>query len=271
MIIVSILIHILGNYLPKWILPKAKQHNPIIKLSGLFFDFFIAFLILFFIHLLSPKSYYVDNKDAIYGLEFNETMQELGFENGDKILSINNQPVKDISKISIDLLMNSGSKIKIKRQGSYKELRINDDDIVKILHSKGTPIKVKLKPNKEGDKIHEIKHTQEKFSFGKVLKDYQKNIKGTFDFVTPKNDYKKVGGISSVFKNFNGQISFLAFCCTVIGILNLLPLPGFSLGNFIISVIELKRGKIFNSKKKNIVCLCTVVVVIIIIFFKLGY
>jgi len=130
MIIISILIHILGNQFPNRILPKAKQDNPILKLSGLFIDFLVAFLILFFIHLLSPKNYYIENNDAIYGMEFNETMEKLGFEDGDKIISINNQPVKDISKISIDIIMNPNSIIKISRNNHYRKLIVNDNQIM---------------------------------------------------------------------------------------------------------------------------------------------
>lgn len=266
MIIVSILIHILGSYFPKWILPKARQHNPILKLSGLFIDFFVAFLILLLISFTSANTF-IDNKDAIYGLEFNDTMQELGFENGDKIISINNKPVKDINKISLDLLINPGSIIKIRRKNDYKELKINDNEVMKILQSKGTLIKAKLTPNIEGSEIQEIKQTKEKLSFRSILKIYQNNIKGAYDFINPKKDYKKVGGIHPVGNGYRENMLFLAFCCTIIGLLNLLPLPGFSLGNFIISAIELKRGKIFNFKKKNFVCLCTVFIVILIVFF----
>lgn len=263
MIVVSILIHFLGNYLPKWILSKAKQNNPFLKLSGLFVDFFTAFLILFLIHLLSPKAYYIDNKDIIYDLEFNETMLQLGFENGDKIISINNQPIKNISEITNLILLNPNSIIK--RKNDYKELKISDSEAMKILQSEGTPIKAKLKPNTKEGKIQEIKQTQEKFSFEKVLKNFQHNIKEAYDFIIPKKDYKKVGGIGATSKSFIGQISLLPFYCIIVGLLNLLPLPGFSLGNFIISFIELKRGKAFNLKKKNIVSLCTVCFVIIFI------
>ncbi len=55
MIILSILIHCLGNYLPKWILAKNKQNNPFLKLSGLFADFFIAFLLIFLFIYYIPK------------------------------------------------------------------------------------------------------------------------------------------------------------------------------------------------------------------------
>jgi membrane-associated protease RseP (regulator of RpoE activity) len=268
MIIISILIHILGNYLPKWILPKIKQQNPIVKLSGLLIDFFTAFLILLLISLTSTNTY-TDNKNAVCGLEFNDTMQKLGFQNGDKIISINNQPVKDINKIGIDIIMNPNSIIKIRRKNDYKEISINDNDITKILQSKGTLIKAKNRLNTEGDKIQEIKQTKEKFSFRNILKIYQKNIRGAYDFINPKKDYKKLGGIRPVGKGFREKILFLAFCCTIVGLLNLLPLPGFSLGNFIISAIELKRGKTFNLKKKNIVCLCTVfIVILIVVFFR---
>jgi membrane-associated protease RseP (regulator of RpoE activity) len=266
MIILSILIHPVGNYLPKWILPKNKQINPIMKLSGLFTDFFVAFFILSLIHLFSPKEYYINNKDAIYGLEFNKTMQQLGFKNGDKIVSVNNQPIEKISEITSLILLNSNSIIKIKRNNNFKELKITDEEIMKILHSEGTPISVKRNFSKERGKIQEIKHTQEKFSFLAVLKSYQNNIKGAYHFIIPKNYYKKVSGFNIKTNTFKEKISLLAFCSTLVGLLNLIPLLGFSLGNFIISLIEVKREKPFNQKKKNILCLSTVFVIIIFIF-----
>ncbi|RZJ44194.1 MAG: hypothetical protein EOO19_12185 [Chryseobacterium sp.] len=66
--------------------------------------------------------------------------------------------------------------------------------------------------------------------------------------------------------SFKEKISLLAFCSTIVGLLNLIPLPGFSLGNFIISLIESKREKPFDQKRKNILCLSTVFVVTIFIF-----
>lgn len=260
MIIVSVLIHILGNYFPKWTLPKTKQHIPLLKLSGLLIDFFVAFLILLLISLTSANIY-IDNKDAVYGLEFNDTMQELGFKNGDKIISINNQPPKDVNKITIDIAMNPNTVIKINRDNNYKELIINDKEVIKILQSKKTPVKAKLIPNIP------LKQTKEKFSLGKVLKNYQNNIKGAYDFISPKKDYKKIGGIRTEAKGFKENVSLLAFFCTVIGILNLLPLPGFSLGNFIISIIELKKRKLFDVKKKRIVCLSSVLIVVLMILY----
>lgn len=260
MIILSILIHLLGNYLPKWFLPKNKQNNPALKLSGLFFDFLIAFLILFIIHLSSPKTSYIRNDDAIYGLEFNKTMQQLGFENGDKVISINNQSIEKISEITNLILLNSNSVVKVKRKNNYTEIKINDEEKLKILQSKGIAVKAK-----QGEKIQEIKQTQEKFSFKKVLKSYQNNIKGAYSFIIPKKDYKKISGINITTNGLKEKISFLAFCCIIVGLLNLIPLPGFSLGNFIISLIEFKRNKPFRGKSKKIAGISTVFIVIIIL------
>ncbi|WP_042721813.1 M50 family metallopeptidase [Flavobacterium sp. B17] len=245
---------------------KTKQNNPFLKLSGLFLDFFTAFLLVFLIHLLAPKSYYIENKDAIYGLEFSNTMQELGFENGDKIISINNQPVKKISEITNMILLNPNTIIKIKRNNDYTELKISDSEVIQILQSEGTPIKVKFTPNIEEGKIQNIKQTKEKFSFIKVLENYQAYIKGAYYFINPKKDYKKISGMNLNSNSFTENISLLAFCCIIVGILNILPLPGFSFGNFIISFIELRRGKKFNLKNKNIVGLCLIFIVILFIF-----
>ncbi|WP_408092494.1 zinc metalloprotease [Chryseobacterium terrae] len=198
-------------------------------------------------------------------MEFNKTMQQLGFENGDKIISINNKPVKNTDKIGVDILMNSGSEIKVMRQNSYKVLKINDNDIAKILNSEGTPIKVRLKPDVNGEKSQQIKQTQEKFSFASVLERYKSNVKAAYKFIIPEKDYKKVNGINIKTNGFKGKIVLLSFCCTIIGLLNLIPFPGFSLGNFIIALVELKRNKKFNPQKKNIVGLCTVCFVVILI------
>ena len=196
MIILSILIHLVGNYLPKWILSKNKQMNPIMKLSGLFADFFAAFFILLLIHLLSPRAYYVNNKDATNGLEFNETMQQLGFENGDKILSVNNQPIRKVSEITNLIIFNSNSTIKVKRKNSYMTLKINDEGIMKILQSDRIAIKEKIIAHNNSGEVQEVKQTKEKFSFLAVLKSYQNNIKGAYHFIIPQNDYKKIRGIN---------------------------------------------------------------------------
>lgn len=266
MIIISVFIHILGNHLPKWILQKAQQNNPILKLSGLFIDFFIAFLIIFLVQLLSPKGYYIDNKDAIYGYEFSDVMKEIGFEDGDKIVAVDHQPVGKATEITMAIVMDSI--ITINRDNRNIDIQIIDEDKMKILESKDIPVKVKLTPNAKGEEIKEIKRTKEKFSFIAVLKGYQINIKGAYNFINPERDYKKVSGINFSANSLKEKIGLLAFTCLIVGILNLLPLPGFSLGNFIISIIEKKRGKSFDTRKKNIIGFSTVFLVVVFILYQ---
>ncbi|MBW7675212.1 site-2 protease family protein [Chryseobacterium chendengshani] len=238
------------------------------KLSGLFVDFFVAFLILFLMHLSSPKAYYISNKDAIYGLEFNKTMQELGFKNGDKIVSVNNQPLEKTSEIINLILFNSNTTIKIKRNNNYQEIRIDDQEKIKIIQSEGIAIEARIPTHNGNGEIQEVKQTQVKFNFLAVLKSYQNNIRGAYHFIIPQRDYKKLSGINMKTNSFKEKISLLAFCSTIVGLINFIPLPGFSLGNFIVSLIELKRKKPFTQKKKNILCLSTVFVIII---FILGF
>lgn len=266
MIIISVFIHILGNHLPKWTLQKAQQNNPIIKLSGLSIDFFIAFLIIFLVQLLSPKGYYIDYKDAIYGYEFSDVMKEIGFEDGDKIVAVDHQPVGKATEITMAIVMNSI--ITINRDNRNIDIQIIDEDKMKILESKDIPVKVKLTPNVKGEEIKEIKRTKEKFSFIDVLKGYQINIKGAYNFINPERDYKKVSGINFSANSLKEKMGLLAFTCLIVGILNLLPLPGFSLGNFIISIIEKKRRKSFDTRKKNIIGFSTVFLVVIFILYQ---
>ena len=80
------------NQTPKWILKERYnqlENNfnwtiPFTKLTGFVFCFFFSFLLIFGI-TISTKDTYIENKNTIYGLEFNNTMEEFGFQDSMEI------------------------------------------------------------------------------------------------------------------------------------------------------------------------------------------
>lgn len=100
MIFLALTIFIIINLSTKWILKKKFSQLevnfnwkiPYLKLSGLLIIFLLAFFIIFSVTMTGEKKY-VENKNAIYGLKFNKTMNSFGFQNNMKIISINDKVI----------------------------------------------------------------------------------------------------------------------------------------------------------------------------------
>ena len=115
MIFLAILVHVLGNLSPKWILKEKFEdsvnnyswNSSLFKLSGLLASVMCSFILISAITLTS-KDKFVENKNAIYGLEFSETMKKMGFEDGDQIVSINDQEIDRVSNIIKQIILETG-------------------------------------------------------------------------------------------------------------------------------------------------------------------
>jgi membrane-associated protease RseP (regulator of RpoE activity) len=266
MIFLAILIHVLGNLCPKWIL-KDNYHilqnnfswkSSILKLSGLLTSLLFAF-ILISVHTLTSKDRYIENKNAIYGLEFSETMKAYGFENGDKIVSINGQGIDRVSEIIKCILLASGDvKVLVDNDNNSKELIIKDSDKYAIIKNVNlTHVKAKIQPNScTRMDFKEVQITVTRFGVSKIFENFGYMWKQVTHLLSPKNStYGQVGGFITIsqIRNIHGYLLLLAFNSIFIGIVNLLPLPGFSLGNLLVSIIENNRRRLFNHRIMKIV------------------
>ena len=77
--------------------------------------------------------------------------------------------------------------------------------------------------------------------------------------------YKGIGGFISFSKinSFRGYLMLFSYCLITIGIINILPFPGFSFGNFIISTLETLRKTFFNKKRLSIIKFASILFIII--------
>ena len=82
----------------------------------------------------------------------------------------------------------------------------------------------------------------------------------------PKHGYGGIAAITTV----KGMFNALAFSLVLMGIINMLPLPGLDLGNAVIAVIERTRKRKFNSKAMKIIrisCISLIVLFFISLVF----
>jgi hypothetical protein len=278
MIVVAIIIFVLLNLAPKWILrEKYNQLEdnfnwkiPFVKLTGLVFSLFLAFLLIFGI-TKSTKDTFIENKNAVYGLEFNNTMEDFGFQDSMKIKSINGEEIDRVSDIVKKIIIESGDiEVSVEKCGIQAKIVLSDSDKILLMQNHKTKPIVPIMFDSNGE--NEIVLTTKSYGFSDVIDRFGTLWKQALILINPNpSAYKRLGGLVAVSKvnNFRGYLMVFSSNLITIGIINMLPLPGFSIGNFVISAIETLRKRLYNKKLKRIIGWISILLVIVILAVSL--
>ncbi len=262
MILLSILFQNLGKFLClklfKTTLKEVRQQwswkRFVYEFSGTTFIFLVIF-IPYTSYLLSQEKVYLANDDLVYGIEANETAENLGFEDGDKLVSLNGERIKKIEGryFTIELVLSDDTFIDIDRNGEQIRLHISDEDKRKILDDRSgfiTPrFPEKLEPTHENYSIPETIS-----SFYKVIEGAGSQLKHSLLPTQPINGYQSIPRFHTIeiVDFITGYFVFQNATAILIW-LNLLPIPGLDMGNAIIALVERKRKKPFSPKKLRII------------------
>jgi membrane-associated protease RseP (regulator of RpoE activity) len=281
MIYLAILLHILGDYAPRWILKEKytalrdsfSWKYSITMLSGILVSFLAAFLLIAGV-TFSTKDRYVANSDAIYGLEFSPMMKGMGFQDGDRIISINGQEVDRTDKIVIMILMApSDAVVEISGDEGTRRLIITEADKQAIIKSCDIEdIKARMKPDSiSGNALRKVKITEVNRGLADVFNAFHDIWKQySLMFSPAASEYSNLRGFIVISKvtNVRGYLFVLALCSLFVGMLNFLPLPGFDFGNLLVSIVEKHRRKHFN--KRIINTLKIAFISLVILFTLIG-
>lgn len=281
MIVLAIAFYILMNQVPKWILKEkysqmGKNFNwsvPFIKLAGFAFCFLLTFILTFAI-TKSTKYTYIENKNAIHGLKFNNTMKEFGFQDGMKIKSVNGQDIEKVSDITKRIIYeNSEIEVLVEKNGIEDKIALGDPDKIKLMQNHLSDPIVPIMFDANGK--NEIIKTEKSFGLYDVIVLFYNLWKYPYSIINSNpSAYESIGGYVTI-SNINdvtirGYFMIFAMNLIIIGNLNLLPLPGFSLGNFIISTVETLRKKLYNKRKKRIISWISIFLVIVLLILSLA-
>jgi hypothetical protein len=120
----------------------------------------------------------------------------------------------------------------------------------------------------DSDGKNKIILTTKNYGFSDVIDRFGTLWKQALTLMNPNPlTYNGLGGFVAISKinNFRGFLMIFSLNLMIIGILNMLPLPGFNIGNFIISAIETLRKKLYNKKRKRIIGWISIFLVIVIL------
>ena len=115
---------------------KPAWQRFLVMFGGVFFNFILA-IFLYGAILQTWGEQYLKNENATYGIAVNDLAYEIGFRNGDRILSFDGEPIDDFAQLQVDLIRSQATSAKVLREGDTITVRIDPNYIPAMLKSPG--------------------------------------------------------------------------------------------------------------------------------------
>lgn len=258
MILFALLFHKLGHYIPLWISKTKFQEIRAsfswklypLEMAGALTNFLIAFIVILGV-TLSTKHTYLLNSNAKFGIICSEVTKELGFQDGDKVILINNQKVELFSDIFINIILSSGNaNVTVERDGKQQIISITDQDKLKLMEGTTQHFFPKVKPDTVKDRTaNYLTYTERSKGLKDAFGTFGAFVSVPFQLFKQRNDQMDGFVTLSYPREFRGYLLAFAMVNINIGLINLLPLPGLDAGNTIIAFAEHKRRKKYDTHK----------------------
>ena len=110
---------------------KPAWQRLIIILGGVMMNVVMAFFIYVGISLAWGDKY-ISNSEMPYGYVYSDYAKELGFADGDKIISIGGEPIEDFADIMTSLLIESDKTTIVERGGQHRVIEIPIQSVMEL-------------------------------------------------------------------------------------------------------------------------------------------
>ncbi len=114
---------------------KPAWQRLLIMLGGVLMNFLFAMIIYIGV-LYAWGEEYLPTDNVKYGIVASEAGREIGFETGDKIVSVDNQHVENFMKIIPSIVLDNARSVQVKRDGQTMDVPISNEDQAILLKNK---------------------------------------------------------------------------------------------------------------------------------------
>lgn len=111
---------------------KPAWQRLLIMIGGILMNVLLGIFIYWMILWVWGKEYIPAN-DLKYGIQCDSVALSMGLKNGDHIVSIDNEPIEELEKIGLKIVMNQSKSIQVKREGKIISIPIHEKHISDIL------------------------------------------------------------------------------------------------------------------------------------------
>lgn len=120
---------------------KKAWQRLIIMLGGVTVNFILGYLI-FTMMLVVWGEKYLPNKNASYGIAVDSKAASYGFQNGDKLLSIDGKPLEILADYRKNLLFANNPVVEIERKGQKMEIKLSKEQLGELATYRGDLISI---------------------------------------------------------------------------------------------------------------------------------
>ena len=115
---------------------KPAWQRLIIMLGGVFMNVVLAIVIYIGILSYYGEEYLPTSEANKYGISVDSLAQEMGFHNGDKIISIDGEYVEDFQKIPMNIILNEAKSAQVIRNGQTIDIVFPEGSLYKLVQHK---------------------------------------------------------------------------------------------------------------------------------------
>ncbi len=114
---------------------KPAWQRLFIMVGGVVMNFLFA-IIIYIAVLYAWGTQYLPTENVKYGIEVSETGKEIGFKNGDKILTVDGVYIDQFRKIIPTIVLDNATSVQVERNGQKIDVEISNADLALLLKSK---------------------------------------------------------------------------------------------------------------------------------------
>lgn len=115
---------------------KTAPQRLMIMIAGVLMNFILAILIYIGVAFAWGDEY-LPTSSAKYGIEVSDAGRQIGFETGDKILTVDHHEVEKFYEIVSTIALDKAQTVQVERNGKVVDVEISEEDIALMLKSKG--------------------------------------------------------------------------------------------------------------------------------------
>ncbi|MDR2667067.1 MAG: M50 family metallopeptidase [Holosporales bacterium] len=244
---------------------KKPWQRLLISAGGPFANFILSVFVIFTLSLMQGIP---EHTNTISVKDENSLAYTSGLRDGDVIVEANGSKINNFEELKSQIVASRGTTLKLllQRNGETEELSI---DMFTEEDGKVIPVEVLgITPQALVYKNASIAAAA-KVSVTLTYFMAYENIRTVFKVITRQASYKNVGGLISIFKvsersaeaGFFSFILMIAMISSVLGAVNLLPIPMLDGGAIVIAIVECVLGRPLNKKFVEFIFIVGLVVV----------
>lgn len=115
---------------------KPAWQRLLIIVGGVLMNFLLAMMIYIGMTYVWGESY-IKTADVVDGFSYSQTAKKIGFQDGDKIISVDGKEVEAYHQIPLEIILGNERKVVIERDGQKQTIQIAEESIKNLLNDAG--------------------------------------------------------------------------------------------------------------------------------------